>query len=48
MTRKVEKLKLHKDTVQRLDAAPQPAAAPEAAASGAVRCFTDGHFTCVC
>ncbi len=46
MTKKIAKLKLNRETVQCLDAAPQAIAA--AAASAPYRCVTDGHFTCVC
>lgn len=49
MTKKISKLKLHKETVQRLDVAPQHAAeSPRDAASYPIRCITDGHFTCAC
>ncbi|HEX8275413.1 MAG TPA: hypothetical protein VF615_22455 [Longimicrobiaceae bacterium] len=48
MTKKIEKLRLHRETVQRLSDTPQPAEAAAAAASYPIRCITDGHFTCVC
>ena len=48
MTKPLGKLKLHKETVQALDAAPRPDQAAAAMASAPIRCFTDGHFTCVC
>ncbi len=47
MTKKIRKLQLNRETVQALDAAPQPEAVA-AAASHPVRCITDGHFTCNC
>lgn len=48
MTKQITKLKLHRETVQRLDIAVQPAGAAAVAASVPVRCFTVGQFTCEC
>jgi hypothetical protein len=49
MTKKIRKLQLNKETVQRLDAvATQHAAdAPRDAASRPARCETD-YYTCAC
>lgn len=49
MTNKLAKLKLHRETVQCLDTAPQQHAAesPRDAASRPARCITD-YYTCAC
>ena len=50
MTKQIKKLKLHKETVQRLDAAAMQqheADAPRDAASRPARCETD-YYTCAC